>query len=88
MNALKLVPATEANLEQIMELEHECFDRDAWLEETMRFELLADHTRYFVLLEGDSVLGYAGLSKLPGNDQADVRSCRCGLFRLSYGATA
>lgn len=74
MSALKIVAATEANLEQIMELEHECFDRDAWLEETMRFELLADHTRYFVLLDGEQVVGYAGLSKLPGNEQADVQT--------------
>jgi N6-L-threonylcarbamoyladenine synthase len=57
-----------------MALEQKCFDRDAWAEESMRFELLADHTRYFVLLTEQQVVGYAGLSKLPGSDQADVQT--------------
>ena len=74
MSAMEIVTATEANLEQIMQLEHECFDRDAWLEETMRFELSADHTRYFVLFDEGQILGYAGLSKLPGQNQADVQT--------------
>ncbi len=74
MSSLKIVAATEANLEQIMALEQECFERDAWPEETMRFELLADHTRYFVLLDDETVVGYAGLSKIPGSEQADVQT--------------
>jgi N6-L-threonylcarbamoyladenine synthase len=57
-----------------MTLEEKCFERDAWAEESMRFELLADHTRYFVLLEDQQVVGYAGLSKLPASDQADVQT--------------
>lgn len=40
----------------------------------MRFELAADHTRYFVVLEGDYVIGYAGLSKLPNSEQADIQT--------------
>ena len=74
MSSLKIVAATEENLNNIMALEHECFGNDAWLEETMRFELLADHTRYFVLLEADQLMGFAGLSKIPGSDQADVQT--------------
>ena len=74
MSSLKIVAATEAQLEQIMTLEQECFERDAWPVETMRFELLADHTRYFVLLDGETVVGYAGLSKIPGSEQADVQT--------------
>ena len=57
-----------------MAMEHMCFGRDSWLEETMRFELAADHTRYFVVLEADSVIGYAGLSKLPNSEQADIQT--------------
>lgn len=57
-----------------MALEHECFNRDAWSEETMRFEVLADHTRYFVLVNDESILGYAGLSKIPGSGQADIQT--------------
>ncbi|MEY4451441.1 MAG: tRNA ((37)-N6)-threonylcarbamoyltransferase complex transferase subunit TsaD [Actinomycetota bacterium] len=74
MTDLKLLPAEESHIEQMMALEHECFARDAWTEESMRFEVLADHTRYFVLLEGNTVRGYAGLSKLPATHQADVQT--------------
>jgi N6-L-threonylcarbamoyladenine synthase len=74
MTSVKIIAATEEHLEAIMALEQDCFATDAWLEETMRFELLAGHTRYFVLLENERLLGYAGLSKIPGSDQADVQT--------------
>ena len=74
MTDLKILAANEEHLDAIMALEHECFENDAWAEETMRFELLAEHTRYFVLLENEKLLGYAGLSKIPGSDQADVQT--------------
>jgi N6-L-threonylcarbamoyladenine synthase len=70
----KILPATEEHLDEIMAMEHECFGRDSWLEETMRFEVAAEHTRYFVVLEADSVIGYAGLSKLPNSEQADIQT--------------
>ena len=69
--------ATEADLTQIMTLEHESFPRDAWPEESMRFELNANHTRYFVLFEDPSeteLKGYAGLSKLSDNFTADIQT--------------
>jgi N6-L-threonylcarbamoyladenine synthase len=74
LSEYKLELARESQLDQIMALERSCFDRDAWAEESMRFELLADHTRYFVLLSEQQVVGYAGLSKLPGSEQADVQT--------------
>ena len=74
MTEIKLLPAGEQYIDQMMALEHECFGRDAWTEESMRFEMLADHTRYFVLLEEETVRGYAGLSKLPSTNQADVQT--------------
>lgn len=74
MTDLKLLPAEEIHVEQMMVLEETCFGRDAWTEESMRFELLADHTRYFVLLEGEIVRGYAGLSKLPVSSQGDIQT--------------
>jgi N6-L-threonylcarbamoyladenine synthase len=69
--------ATEADLTQIMTLEHASFPRDAWPEESMRFELNANHTRYFVLFEDPSeteLMGYAGLSKLADNFTADIQT--------------
>ncbi len=74
MTDIKILAAGEDHLDAVMALEHECFTNDAWAEETMRFELLADHTRYFVLLENEKLLGYAGLSKIPSSDQADVQT--------------
>jgi len=74
LTEIKLLPAGEQYIDQMMALEHECFGRDAWTEESMRFEMLADHTRYFVLLEEETVRGYAGLSKLPSTNQADVQT--------------
>ena len=74
MSQLKILPADESHIEQMMSLELECFGRDAWTEESMRFEALADHTRYFVLLDGEKMRGYAGLSKLPASHQADVQT--------------
>lgn len=74
MTEVKLLPAEEAHIEQMMVLEHECFGRDAWTEESMRFEVLSNHTRYFVLLRDSLVVGYAGLSKLIGSSQADVQT--------------
>ena len=74
MTNLPIVPAEEKHLASIMELETACFGNDAWAEETMAFELLAEHTRYFVVLDGEKIRGFAGLSKLAGNHQADVQT--------------
>ncbi|MEY4397457.1 MAG: hypothetical protein RLZ53_33 [Actinomycetota bacterium] len=74
MTAFPIVPAEEKHLAAIMELETACFGNDAWAEETMAFELLAEHTRYFVVLDGEKIRGFAGLSKLAGNPQADVQT--------------
>ena len=74
MTRLPIVPAEEKHLEQIMKLESSVFGNDAWSEDTMRFELLAEHTRYFVVLNGDKVEGFAGLSKLPSSDIADIQT--------------
>lgn len=74
MTTFPIVPAEEIHLPAIMELEKLCFGNDAWAEETMAFELLAEHTRYFVVLDGEKIRGFAGLSQLAGNDQADVQT--------------
>jgi len=66
--------ATVNDLAQIMILETECFINDAWSEEMMRDELVAAHTYYLVALEGDEVVGYAGLSQLDGSNQADIQT--------------
>jgi N6-L-threonylcarbamoyladenine synthase len=66
--------ATLLDLPEIMKLETASFANDAWPEETFRSELGANHTFYIIALEGDELVGYAGLSKLPGSDQADIQT--------------
>jgi len=67
-------PATEADLGEIMALEHECFPQDAWSAENMHFELLAHHTTYLVATIDEKLVGYAGLSKVPASDQGDIQT--------------
>ncbi len=66
--------ATEADLENIMLLEHECFATDAWSRENMHFEIMAHHTAYAVVYENDKLIAYAGLSKVPGSQQSDIQT--------------
>jgi len=74
---LHLRLATEADLAKIMQLENASFATDAWPEESMRFELTAPHTSYFVAFdtsEEQNLIGYGGLAKLQGSPQADIQT--------------
>jgi ribosomal-protein-alanine acetyltransferase len=66
--------ATEADLEQIMLIEKACFANDAWSKSNMKSELLAPHTTYVVAEENSSLIGYAGLSKLPASTTSDIQT--------------
>jgi N6-L-threonylcarbamoyladenine synthase len=72
--AIEIQKATLLDLPEIMKLELASFANDAWPEESFRSELAATHTYYIIALEDNSVVGYAGLSKLPGSDQADIQT--------------
>jgi N6-L-threonylcarbamoyladenine synthase len=71
---LEIREATKNDLSAIMELERACFANDAWDQATMRSEIIAKHTYYLAAFKQGSVVGYAGLSKLPGNSQADIQT--------------
>jgi len=66
--------ATVQDLDAIMLIEQECFINDAWSEEMMRDEIQAPHTFYIVAVLENVVVGYGGLSKLAGSDQADIQT--------------
>jgi len=66
--------ARESDLEQIMQLEKACFANDAWSKPNMKSELLARHTTYLVAEENNSVIGYAGLSKLTSSTTSDIQT--------------
>lgn len=71
---MEIREATIADLAAIMEIENACFETDAWSESVMSSELKARHTNYILGLENQQVIGYAGLSKLPLMDQADIQT--------------
>lgn len=66
--------ATEADLEEIMQIEKACFGNDAWSKSNMKSELLAQHTTYVVAGDGKSLIGYAGLSKLANSTSSDIQT--------------
>lgn len=66
--------ASEADLENIMHIEKACFGNDAWSKSNMKSELLAPHTTYVVAEESDSLIGYAGLSKLASSTSSDIQT--------------
>ena len=72
--SIEIRQATVLDLQEIMKLETASFANDAWPEETFKSELAAKHTYYILALEDNLVVGYAGLSKLPGSDQADIQT--------------
>jgi ribosomal-protein-alanine acetyltransferase len=66
--------ATEADLEQIMQIEKACFANDAWSKSNMKSELLAPHTTYVVAEDGKALIGYAGFSKLANSTSSDIQT--------------
>jgi N6-L-threonylcarbamoyladenine synthase len=69
-----ILPATEADLDEIMALEHASFATDAWSVENMHAELVASHTSYFVVREDERLIAYGGLSVIPGSGQSDIQT--------------
>ena len=66
--------ASEADLENIMQIEKACFGNDAWSKSNMKSELIAPHTTYVVAEESNSLIGYAGLSKLASSTSSDIQT--------------
>ena len=65
-------PAVEADFDEIYVIEHASFGSTAWPKQMMATELSPNPNRnYFVALEGDRIVGYAGIGVVDGN-HADV----------------
>jgi ribosomal-protein-alanine acetyltransferase len=77
--------ATEADLEQIMQIEKSCFGNDAWSKSNMKSELIAPHTTYVVAEESSSLIGYAGLSKLANSTSSDIQTIAVSESHRSLG---
>ncbi|KTR96260.1 hypothetical protein NS220_02830 [Microbacterium testaceum] len=67
-------PATLADLDGIMALEHASFPTDAWSAAMMREELASPHGWYVVVEEAGRLIGYAGLRAVRGARDADVQT--------------
>ncbi len=66
--------AEESDLDAIMQIEHECFGSDAWSADGMFEELTGAEKYYLVAYQGESLIAYAGLNKLPTVHQAEVQT--------------
>lgn len=71
---MSLREARSDDLAAIMSLENASFAGDAWSEQTMAAELASDHTRYFVDVDGERVVGYGGVRSVAGSRDADVQT--------------
>jgi ribosomal-protein-alanine acetyltransferase len=77
--------ASESDLDQIMQIEIACFGNDAWSKSNMKSELLAPHTTYVVAEEGNSLIGYAGLSKIENSKSSDIQTIAVSDSHRSHG---
>lgn len=66
--------ATAADTETLVALDHEIFPLDAWSANTMASELASAHTNYWVLDNGERVLGVLGILAAQGAGEADVQT--------------
>lgn len=88
-DGLRLRPAHPGDLDDVMWLEHAAFPTDAWSASQMSGELYSPHG-YYVVVEttgpgAPTVVGYAGLSSLPGNPVADVQTIAVSAERRGQG---
>lgn len=71
---MTLRPATPADLEAIMRIEHASFPTDAWTSESMAEELASAHGRYVVDEHEGEIIGYGGVRALQGSPDADIQT--------------
>jgi [ribosomal protein S18]-alanine N-acetyltransferase len=89
-DGLRLRPAVPQDLDDIMWLEHASFPTDAWSASQMSGELYSPYGHYVVVetaVDGvaPTVVGYAGLSSLPGNPVADVQTIAVAAEQRGHG---
>ena len=84
-NTWVILPAVDGDLDEIMALENASFATDAWSVENMRAELEAAHTAYFVVREDERLIGYGGVSVIPGTGQGDIQTIAIDEFERGRG---
>jgi len=74
MTTWAIRPVVETDIDAVMQLEQACFANDAWPRDVMEFDVLAHHTHYLAAIDDEQLVGFAGLSKIPGSDQSDIQT--------------
>lgn len=66
--------ATSADLDAIMRIEQSSFPTDAWSADLMAAELASEHGQYFVVNEGEEIIGHGGVRALRGSADSDIQT--------------
>ena len=64
-------------LHEVMQLENQVFESEAWSERNMTAELSTQHSHYFGLFDQE-LIGYAGLRLSPQDHAADIQTIAVG----------
>lgn len=68
---MELRKLSDADIEEVMQLEKALFEKEAWSKKTMLSEFSAPHSHYLGLFDS-ALIGYAGLRLLPADYSADI----------------
>ena len=71
---MKIVPMEERHLDELAQLEQECFSHP-WSRQALAEELHNPAAVFLVAVEGESVLGYAGMHVVCGEGYIDKYRC-------------
>jgi [ribosomal protein S18]-alanine N-acetyltransferase len=88
--SVRLRDALPVDLDDVMWLERDSFPTDAWSPSQMSEELYSPYSRYFVVEQmaasgGSTVIGYAGISSLPGESVAEVHTIAVAEAHRGHG---
>ena len=74
MYSTAIRPATLADLDEIVAIDHASFPHDSWSEQAVRAELESEHTGYWVVERAGRVIGALGILAAQGAGEADVQT--------------
>ena len=69
-----LRPARPSDLAQLLELDRAAFPTDSWTEGMFRSELESEHAKYWVVEQGDRLVGAIGVLAPKGGGEADIQT--------------
>jgi ribosomal-protein-alanine acetyltransferase len=79
------VCSSDLDLDAIMALEESVFPTDAWARDVMAAELAGPHGHYLAAIDGERLVGYAGLLAPRGSGQADIQTIAVAADARGHG---